>query len=229
MSEEKQPKFNFQEKGKGGKKGPKFNIYWIYGVVIVGLLVSQIMNFSPELKKTTEQEFKQQMLLAGDVTKLDFVKNKDEVQVYINGDSLKKEFYVKKFGVVLPKEKVKGAPLFVFEVLDWKSFDENLKKIEESITKGNKSITPFSTPRSQGSLSIIDEPMMNLPSRWAKLSMLSKRLLFLHCVAQPSMLFATLCSLALTSESLDAKASFSYFFSLSNSILCLRNRFTSIL
>jgi len=105
MSEEKQPKFNFQDKGKGGKKTPKFNIYWIYGVVIVGLLVSQLMNFSPELKKTTEQEFKQQMLLAGDVTKLDFVKNKDEVQVYINGDSLKKEFYVKKFGVVLPKEK----------------------------------------------------------------------------------------------------------------------------
>ncbi|MCX6202341.1 MAG: ATP-dependent zinc metalloprotease FtsH [Bacteroidetes bacterium] len=95
MSEEKQPKFNFQEKGKGGKKGPKFNI------------------------------------LAGDVTKLDFVKNKDEVQVYINGDSLKKEFYVKKFGVVLPKEKVKGAPLFVFEVLDWKSFDENLQKFTE--------------------------------------------------------------------------------------------------
>lgn len=131
MSEEKKSKFNFQEKGKGGKKGPKFNIYWIYGVVIVGLLVSQIMNFSPELKKTTEQEFKQQMLLSGDVTKLDFVKNKDEVQVYINGDSLKKEFYVKKFGVVLPKEKVKGAPLFVFEVLDWKSFDENLQKFTE--------------------------------------------------------------------------------------------------
>ena len=131
MSEEKQPKFNFQDKGKGGKKGPKFNIYWIYGVIIVGLLVSQLMNFSPELKKTTEQEFKQQMLLAGDVTKLDFVKNKDEVQVYINGDSLKKEFYVKKFGVVLPKEKVKGAPLFVFEVLDWKSFDENLQKFTE--------------------------------------------------------------------------------------------------
>jgi cell division protease FtsH len=51
--------------------------------------------------------------------------------VYINGDSLKKEFYVKKFGVVLPKEKVKGAPLFVFEVLDWKSFDENLQKFTE--------------------------------------------------------------------------------------------------
>jgi cell division protease FtsH len=71
------------------------------------------------------------MLLSGDVIKLDFVKNKDEVQVYINGDSLKKDFYVKKFGVVLPKEKVKGAPLFVFEVLDWKSFDENLQKFTE--------------------------------------------------------------------------------------------------
>jgi cell division protease FtsH len=32
---------------------------------------------------------------------------------------------------VLPKEKVKGAPLFVFEVLDWKSFDENLQKFTE--------------------------------------------------------------------------------------------------
>ena len=33
--------------------------------------------------------------------------------------------------MVLPKEKVKGAPLFVFEVLDWKSFDENLQKFTE--------------------------------------------------------------------------------------------------
>ncbi len=29
---------------------------------------------------------------------------------------------------------------------DWESFNENLKKIEENIIKGNKSITPFTSP-----------------------------------------------------------------------------------
>ena len=67
--------------------------------------------------------------MQGDVEKLDFVKNKDQVRVYIKFDSLGKEFYIKKFKSRLTKEKVKNAPLFSFEVLDWKAFDESLVKI----------------------------------------------------------------------------------------------------
>ena len=64
MSEEKQPKFNFQEKGKGGKKGPKFNIYWIYGLIALSLFSARFFQMSPELTTTTEQEFKQVMLVS---------------------------------------------------------------------------------------------------------------------------------------------------------------------
>ena len=39
-----------------------------------------------------------------------------------------------------------GSLLYTkLHLCDWKSFDENLKKIEENIIKGNKSITPFSS------------------------------------------------------------------------------------
>lgn len=123
-----------QDKGDAPRKGPRFNIYWIYGIIAVALLMAQLMNSSPDLKKISEWEFKQNMLLQGDVAKLDFVKNKDQVYVYIRPESLGKPFYVKAFGQTLTKDKVKDSPLFMFEVLDWKSFEE---KLQEFCTANN--------------------------------------------------------------------------------------------
>ncbi len=117
-----------QEKGNIGRKGPKFNIYWIYGVIAVILLIAQFSNFAPDLTKTTEQEFKQNMLAKGDVQKLDLVTNKLLVKVYIIPDSLNKEYYIKKLPT-LNKEKVKNVPLFQFQVTDWKSFKDGMAKI----------------------------------------------------------------------------------------------------
>lgn len=115
------------EKGDGPRKGPKFSIYWVYAIIAAVLLSAQFMKFAPELLPTYEQEFKQSMLLKGDVERLDLVKNKDKVRVYIKADSLYKDFYKSKFGkTAVPKEKVKGVPLFEFEVNDIKSFQERL-------------------------------------------------------------------------------------------------------
>ena len=39
-----------------------------------------------------------------------------------------------------------GSLIYIkLHLCNWKSFDENLKKIEENIIKGNKSLTPFSS------------------------------------------------------------------------------------
>ena len=39
-----------------------------------------------------------------------------------------------------------GSLVYIkLNLCNWQSFDENLKKIEESIIKGNKSLTPFSS------------------------------------------------------------------------------------
>ena len=128
--DERNQRFHFQDNkggGDGQRKTPRFNIYWIYGLIALTLLGAQFMRFSPDLVRVSEQEFKQQMLVAGDVEKLDLVKNKDLVRIYVKPDALGKEFYVKKFGKVLPREKVKGMPLFEFNVTDWRSFKEDLR------------------------------------------------------------------------------------------------------
>ncbi len=126
--ENKTPRLNGQDRGDGPRKGPKFNIYWIYAIIAGVLLFAQFMKFSPETTGTYEQEFKQKMLLPGDVERLDLVKNKDLVRVYIKPDSIYKKFYHDKMKLTtdLPKEKVKGVPLFQFEVSDIKSFQDRL-------------------------------------------------------------------------------------------------------
>jgi cell division protease FtsH len=127
MSQEnKNMKPGMQDKGDGPRKGFKFNPYWVYAIIAIILLSAQFMRFAPDLTRTTEQEFKQKMLIKGDVEKLDLVTNKNEVRVYIKLDSLAKDFYVQKFKQVLTKDKVRQSPLFVFKVTDWPSFKTNL-------------------------------------------------------------------------------------------------------
>ncbi len=115
------------EKGDGPRKGSKFNIYWVYAIIAAVLLATNFMKFAPELLPTYEQEFKQNMLVKGDVDKMDLIKGKDKVRVYIKPDSLYKEFYKSKFGkTVISKDKAKGSPLFEFEVNSIDKFQERL-------------------------------------------------------------------------------------------------------
>ena len=96
MSQEnKNIKLSGQDKGDGSRKGPKFNIYWIYAIILVVLLGTQFMKLSPDLIVITEQEFTQNMLAKGDVEKLDLVKVKEKVRVYIKPEELSKDIYVK--------------------------------------------------------------------------------------------------------------------------------------
>jgi cell division protease FtsH len=126
--EDKLPKIPFTNSGddKPSRKTPKFNIYWIYGLIFAVLLASTFLKNNPDITKVTEQEFKDYMLAKGDVVKIELVRNKDLVRVYINSDSIGKEFYVTKFKEKLDASKVKGVPLFQFNIVDWKVFYENL-------------------------------------------------------------------------------------------------------
>ena len=114
-----------------GPKMPKFNIYWIYGLIALSLFSARFFQMSPELTTTTEQEFKQVMLVRGDVERIDLVQNKEIVRVYMKPDSIHKDYYVQKFKKKLDKAKVKGVPLFEFSVTDWNSFNERLQKFYE--------------------------------------------------------------------------------------------------
>jgi AFG3 family protein len=113
------------------RKGPRFSIYWIYAIIAVVLLSAQFMRLSPEMIQTTEQEFKEKMLVSGDVTKLDELTNKLIVRVYIHPDSLGKAFYQAKLPKMTPRDrdKAKTSPLFEFRVANWESFSTALNKV----------------------------------------------------------------------------------------------------
>jgi len=78
--DDKNIKPNLPERGSDDKnlrKGPKFNIYWIYALIAVALIGYQAFSHSSADSTTiTEKDFTQHMLLPGDVQKLDLVENK---------------------------------------------------------------------------------------------------------------------------------------------------------
>src|ERR1035437_2413722 len=92
------------------KKGPKFSIYWVWGIIAAVLLGFNFFGaFAPEAHQLdSEQEFRANMLEKGDVSKLVLVTNKKIVRVYIKKDSLEKPYYKDKLGKNLPIAKTDG-------------------------------------------------------------------------------------------------------------------------
>lgn len=97
MSEEtkKDPR-NESPKGSGRKNFPnaprfKFNFYWLYGILIVVLLITQFFSWGGGERKTTIDNFEKNMLMTHDVDKI--VVTNDVAHIYIKRDKLKEEKY----------------------------------------------------------------------------------------------------------------------------------------
>lgn len=111
------------------RKGPKFNIYWVYGIIFVALIAVQFFNSSwngtaPEI---SFQEFKTQYLDKGIVDKL-VVVNKSEVEVFTKGGA----------GAVNPDGNPTSAanakePVRIFKIGSVESFENNLKDAQVNV------------------------------------------------------------------------------------------------
>ena len=116
------------------RKGPKFNIYWVWGIIAIVLLTfSQFNLFTPDaVKIDSELEFKTNMLEKGDVAKLILVTNKNLVRVVIKKDSLDKPYYKDKLSKnSRPMVKTDG-PQFEFQV---NKIDEFEKRLDDFTAK----------------------------------------------------------------------------------------------
>ena len=122
--------FKKKEGNEGGSpKGPSFSFYWIYVIAAVLLIGYQVMRgVSPDAKNINELEFKQKMLSQNDVAKLEPVKNKDIVRVYIIRDSLDKKVYKDMLGDKLVYAKSSKGPHFQFSYSKIDDYQENLSK-----------------------------------------------------------------------------------------------------
>ncbi len=80
---------------KKPQKGSKFNIFWVYAAIILGLIMLQVVFSGDTAKTITYQTFEKEMLLPGDVEKIVAYKHEDIVkaEVFIKKDKLKEEKY----------------------------------------------------------------------------------------------------------------------------------------
>ena len=78
LPENEEPK-----KKKGG-----FNSYWLFAILIIGLLATQFLSLNFQIKQTDEDYFFLKLIPSGDVSKVTIV-NKEQVEVFIKEDSLK--------------------------------------------------------------------------------------------------------------------------------------------
>jgi cell division protease FtsH len=124
---------NKRDSGSAPKKGvdpkkpvpPKFNAYWIYGLLILGLLVMQLIPKDGGEKKAWPEI--KEMIEAGDVSKIDIV-NDRLVKVYLSEEALANTKYEKYRG----NRSIGGnkTPHFFFETnIDY--FQTQLKNLEE--------------------------------------------------------------------------------------------------
>lgn len=129
-NDKKPPKLNSVfDDDKKQRKGPKFNIYWIYAVIGLALLSANIFKMTPELYEIVEKDFKEKMLYTGDVDRVILYPLVSEVKVFIKKDSIYKPYYQKlgrDIRIQYDSTKAKSGPLFKFNIADPKTFQSNI-------------------------------------------------------------------------------------------------------
>ena len=122
-----------EEKKKNNSPKPKFNAYWIYGVIITLLLGMSMFggdNSFQSLNKTNISEF-ERFLNDGDVSEI-IVINKNLAQITLTTEALEKQVHERvKTKNFLGQENLRG-PHYQFEVGNLEFFQRKLEKAENN-------------------------------------------------------------------------------------------------
>jgi AFG3 family protein len=132
-----------REDGNAPRRGPKFNIYWVWAIIFAILVGFQLFgSFVPDAKRIDSwKEFRDDMLVKGDVAKLVIISNKNLVRVYIKKDSLSKKYYQDKFGKAYAAVKESEGPHFEFNT---PKSDDFVKQLNELFAKDPTLEVPYS-------------------------------------------------------------------------------------
>ena len=121
---------NIPSKGDDKKK-PKFNIYWIYGIIFLTIIAWNFFRTVSSAGIETDQQKFYVMVLQGDVVKMKTIRNKKIVRVFVNTDSLKTKSSFYKLALnAKPEDKNYDAavaikadqPQLFFSIVDDKTF-----------------------------------------------------------------------------------------------------------
>ncbi len=120
--------FGSGSNNKNDKKGPKFNAYWIYGIIAVVFIIVQfyISNTRGPVE-TTWSDVKSTMLADNDISRIVVVNDK-KANIYIKKDRLDK--YKSQFEKSFAEPSEEG-PHFTFNIGSVETFERNLREAQE--------------------------------------------------------------------------------------------------
>ncbi len=117
------------------KKTPKFNVYWVYIVIIAAIILLNFVYTGRNAIESNWQEVKNKMLVNSDVERMLVIRNQGKVEVYIKEKSLTK--YADKLGKgfnAVPKT----GPHFYFTIGSIETFEKQLNEVQATVPEAEK-------------------------------------------------------------------------------------------
>jgi AFG3 family protein len=130
----------FENSPKNNRKGPKFNMYWIYGLIVLALIGLQFFGSnmqSPE-KEISFLEFRQNYLDQGKVKKVIIV-NKEVAEVFLNKPPQAAPANQNPMGLGSNRE---NEPNFKFNIGSYDVFDRNFQEVMKKYVAEGKPEVP---------------------------------------------------------------------------------------
>jgi AFG3 family protein len=131
--------------GKGNSPRPKFNVYWIYGIIGLAIIGTYFMNLGSGAEEITRQRFEKEMLQSYDVEKIIIV-NKERVEVYIKQDRLASGKYKDQEGKGFSPMPRTG-PQFFFTIGSVEVFEQQLQAAMQSFPEEERIPVSYETKR----------------------------------------------------------------------------------
>lgn len=125
----------FGGESNGGKTSPKFNVYWVYIVIIAAIFLLNFFYSGRNAIESNWQEVKNQMLANGEIAKLIVIRNQGKVEVFLKEKNLEK--YSSRLGKgfnAVPK----AGPHFFFTIGSIDTFEKQLTEAQANLTEAEK-------------------------------------------------------------------------------------------
>jgi len=107
-------------------KTPKFNFYWVYGIIFALFIGYQFLNSGNMSSKNLSQNEFENILLENDIEKIVII-NKTVADIYIKSDASEKENHKKNKGTLYSV----NTPMYYYNFGDLKYFQDELKEKKE--------------------------------------------------------------------------------------------------
>lgn len=120
---------NKKTTGADDSQKPKFNFYWIYGILAIVFLGLQFMNWGQGPERIDKGELIK-MLQSGDIEKIDLV-NREMAEIYIKADKITK--YQKKDDSNNLKSFTANQPHFIYQIGEVGAFETDVQLAQEEL------------------------------------------------------------------------------------------------